>query len=92
MNYAKQDMKVSRKRKVRSKQSSLSRNERDINYSSVNDKREWNLSPRSAVHLVLGVALALYLGRLYVQHTYELHENELWFSHITVGCYARTLS
>ncbi len=36
-------------------------------------------------HLVFGLALAAYLGYAYASYGKQLHENELWFSHITVS-------
>ncbi len=41
-----------------------------------------------AAHLLLGLALACYLGYTYASHAKQLHENELWFSHITVSAHA----
>lgn len=42
-----------------------------------------------AAHIVIGFALACYLGYVQASHVKQLHENELWFSHITVS-YTRT--
>ena len=38
-----------------------------------------------AVYLLFGLGLACYLGLMYARHAKVLHENELWFSHITVS-------
>ena len=38
-----------------------------------------------AAYTTFGVAVACYLGYFYATHAKQLHENELWFSHISVS-------
>ena len=38
-----------------------------------------------AAYAAFGLTLACYLGYLYATHAKQLHENELWFSHISVS-------
>ena len=47
--------------------------------------REGTRTVGNAARLLVGLALSCYLGWLFARHTRQLHENELWFSHITVS-------
>ena len=38
-----------------------------------------------AAYAAFGLTLVCYLGYLYATHAKQLHENELWFSHISVS-------
>jgi len=40
---------------------------------------------RSVAYVLFGLAVAVCLGYVYATHSKLLHENELWFSHISVS-------
>ena len=84
-------MKESRKRKTRSRKGSLSttRSHCKADNGNVGEKNEWQFTWWTAGYLSVGFLLALCHGYVYFQHTRQLHENELWFSHINVSSFSK---